>query len=70
MQLETSYYILNEETIQSLSLPNFVLHLVEGKSMQRVYRVEQGDTEVLDDAVESHELEHAERCYEGSSALS
>lgn len=34
------------------------------------YRVEQRDTEVLDDAVESHELEHAEGRDERSSALS
>lgn len=34
-----------------------------------VYRVEQCDTEVLDDAVESHELEHTERCNEGRSTL-
>lgn len=34
------------------------------------YRVEQRDTEVLDDAVESHELEHAEGRDEGSPALS
>lgn len=34
------------------------------------YRVEQRDTEVLDDAVESHELEYAEGGDEGSPALS
>lgn len=35
-----------------------------------IYRVEQRDTQVLDDAVESHELEDAERRNEGGSALS
>ena len=35
-----------------------------------IYRVEQGDTEVLDDAVESHELENTEGRDEGSSTLS
>lgn len=34
------------------------------------YRVEQRDSEVLDDAVESHELEHAEGRDERSPALS
>lgn len=34
------------------------------------YRVEQQDTEVLDDAVESHELEDAEGRDEGGPALS
>lgn len=34
------------------------------------YRVEQRDREVLDDAVESHELEDAEGRDEGSPALS
>ena len=32
----------------------------ESDKQPRVYRVEQRDAEVLDDAVESHELEHAE----------
>lgn len=36
---------------------------------ESVYRVEQRDAEVLDDAVQSHELEDAEWCDEGSSAL-
>lgn len=42
---------------------------IKNEKQQSIYRVEQRDTEVLDDAVESHELEHTERCYEGSSAL-
>lgn len=33
------------------------------------YRVEQGHTEVLDDAVQCHELENAEWSYEGGSTL-
>ncbi len=41
----------------------------KNEKQQSIYRVEQRDTEVLDDAVQSHELEHAERCNEGSSAL-
>lgn len=34
-----------------------------------IHRVEQDDTDELDDAVESHELKHAERCYEGGPSL-
>lgn len=39
------------------------------KKEECIYWVEQDHTEVLDDAVESHELEHAEWCNEGSSTL-
>lgn len=37
--------------------------------MHSSYPVEQDDTDVLDDAVESHELKNAERCNESSSAF-
>lgn len=36
---------------------------------QSVYRIEQSNTEVLDDAVKSHEFEHTERSYKSGSTL-